>query len=177
MVELRLKAFKMRLVEEADAEFIVALRTDEGLARHLHQTSADVAAQRKWIRSYKKRERNKQEFYFIAESYNGEKLGLNRLYNFRNDTYELGSWIFKKGLPESVPVLADLAVRDFAFDQLGFTTCAFDVRKENKSVVRYHQMFRPSLVREDDLNFYFELPVETYRKHKQKLIKILEHGQ
>lgn len=176
MAELKLKEFRMRLVEEEDADFIVSLRTDKDLAKHLHQTSPDVAAQKNWIREYKKRELQEKEFYFVAETYDGEKLGLNRLYNFTDDAFELGSWIFRRGLNENVPILADLAVRDFAFEQLKYKICRFDVRKENKSVVHYHKLFKPQLVREDELNYYFELDYPTYITSKEKILKIINNG-
>lgn len=176
MCEIRLRNFKMRMVEEEDAEFIVALRTNENLAKHLHNTSPDIETQKAWIRAYKEREREQEEFYFIAEAYNGERLGLNRLYNFEGDTFELGSWIFKRGLPESTPIIADIATRDFAFEQLRFNKCKFNVRKANTSVIRYHQLFKPRLVKEDDLNNYYELDFDTYSFYKQKLLKLIKYG-
>jgi RimJ/RimL family protein N-acetyltransferase len=169
MFDIPLPGFRMRLVGPDDAAFIVALRTDEALSRHLHSTPPDVAKQKAWIEQYKERELQQQEFYFIAETYTGEKLGLTRLYNFSGDTFELGSWIFKKGQHESIPVLADIAARDFAFETLGFRKCVFNVRKENKRVVRYHQLFKPAKVGEDDLNYYFELDYSTYLKNKTRI--------
>lgn len=176
MCEIRLKNFNMRTVEEDDADFIVALRTNENLAKHLHSTPPDIEAQKAWIRAYKEREREKKEFYFIAETYNGEKLGLNRLYNFDQDAFEIGSWIFKRGLPESTPIIADIATRDFAFEQLQFNKCKFNVRKENKSVVRYHQLFKPKLIGDDELNYYYELDFDTYSFYRQKILKLINHG-
>lgn len=176
MIEFKLRNFKVRLVEEADASFIVALRTDSLLSKHLHATSTDIELQKEWIKAYKKREEDKKEYYFISETYNNERLGLNRLYNFANDTFELGSWIFKKGIDESIPILADIKVRDFAYDELGFAKCRFEVRKENKVVVRYHQLYKPTLVEEDEANFYFELTNDTYKSNKDKILKIFGYG-
>lgn len=168
--------FFLRLVEEDDAGFIISLRNDEQLGKHLSFTNPDVALQKEWIRNYKKREAEKTEFYFIAISNSGEPLGLSRVYNFLEESFELGSWIFKRGLPESIPVMADIALRNFGFEQLGFAICRFEVRKANKSVVRYHKLFHPELTGEDELNYYFSLPYEKYKEVRPKFIKLFSDG-
>jgi len=176
MAELLLTDFKIQLVDETDADFIVELRSNQSLAKHLHQTSADVATQKEWIKKYKEREALGKEFYFISVRYNGERLGLNRIYNIQSDKFDIGSWIFKKGIEESIPILSDIAVRDFAFNKLGLRRCFFDVRKENKSVIRYHHLYKPKLIEEDEMNFYFELDYDTYHRNKQKILKIIGYG-
>ena len=46
-------------------------------------------SQRIWIREYKLREKSGDEFYFISfDPVNGERLGVFRLYNFRDDFLE-----------------------------------------------------------------------------------------
>lgn len=176
MVELKLDDFRLRLVEEDDATFILELRTNKDLSKHLSKVSYELESQKNWIKEYKEREKQAEEYYFISETYNGEKLGLNRLYNFSKSSFVLGSWIFKKGIKDSIPILADLTVRDFAYEKLGFKICNFDVRKSNKSVLRYHLLFKPKLLREEEMDLFFELDYETYQKHKQKILKVLNHG-
>ncbi|GEO03229.1 hypothetical protein AAE02nite_08930 [Adhaeribacter aerolatus] len=176
MMELHLADFKLQLVSEADAEFIVELRSNQNLAKHLHQTSSNVGTQREWIKRYKEREALGTEFYFISVKYNGEKLGLNRIYNIKPDSFELGSWIFKKGIEEVIPILSDIAVRDFAYNKLGLQKCFFDVRKNNKSVIRYHHLFEPKVIDEDDMNYYFELDYSTYNINRQKILKLIDYG-
>jgi hypothetical protein len=173
MSEILLKDFKLRLVNVNDAEFIVSLRTDSSLSKHLHATSPDVSLQEDWIRQYKIRESKKEEYYFLAESYDEEKLGTTRLYNFSGSSFELGSWVFKKGLNEAIPILADLTTRDFAYETLGFQVCKFNVRKENKTVVRYHKLFTPELDDEDELNYYFKLDYQTYLDKREKIKKMI----
>lgn len=176
MIELKLREFRLRLVNENDALFIVELRTNKDLSKYLNPIDHDIELQKKWIRDYKEREEQKKEFYFIAETYSGEGLGLIRLYNFKQDSFESGSWIFKKNDNEWIPIKADLAVRDFAYEQLGLKKCEFEVRKDNKNVVRYHKLFNPKLKYEDELNFYYELDFETYKENKVKIFKMISHG-
>jgi len=163
-------------VKEEDAAFILELRNDPMLSRFLSTTSVDLQQQKEWIKKYKLREDQNEEVYFICSNTRGSKLGLNRLYNFEDDCFEIGSWLYKPGLNMSIPILGDLAARDFGFDILGFKFCKFEVRKKNLSVLRYHLAFKPERIGESELDYYFKLSYESYRQHRNKLLKLLSHG-
>ena len=66
-----------------------------------------------------------------------------------------------------------MVARSFAFEELNFKTCIFNVRKKNKSVLRYHIAYQAEVIDEDDLNFYFKLTKEAFTIQKNKLLKIL----
>lgn len=166
----------IRYVEERDASFILQLRTDERLGRFLSATSSDLEKQEEWIRGYKERESSDKEFYFLYESVNGVKYGVNRIYNISDVSFEVGSWLFSRESPEGVSVLADLYSRDFAFGKFNFDFCHFEVRKANKNVVNYHKRYNPELVGEDNLNYYFKLSKDNYFTYRDKLIKLYSYG-
>lgn len=117
-----------------------------------------------------------QEFYFITENKNGEEVGLSRIYNFEEHKFELGSWIYKRGIEESISILADFLLRDFAYQELGFKICKFEVNKQNKKVLTYHRLFSPVVVSEDEKNIYFELTFEAYCNGRDKILKLLKNG-
>ena len=165
-----------RTVDVNDAEFILSLRTNIHLARFLSATPSDIEQQKKWIEDYQKREKQNLEFYFVAQNINGEMYGLNRLYNFNDNSFEAGSWIYKEHLNFSISIFGDFAVRDYGFEVLQFPFCRFEVRKENHSVVKYHHRFKPTLVKEDELNYYFILSYENYALHRDKLLKMIGNG-
>jgi hypothetical protein len=161
-------------VKVEDATFIYELRTNEKLALYLSATSAKIEDQENWIRGYEEREKKGLEFYFLCHQEN-DKYGLNRIYDLTNETFEIGSWIFKEHLNESIPILGDLAVRSFGYSILTSEKkyCTFNVRKKNVKVLRYHKMFKPEIVSEDEENFFFKLSEENFNIQKQKLLKIL----
>ena len=68
---------KMRLINEADAEFVVKLRTDKKLGKYISWTSNNIEDQIGWIKEYKKREAKQKEFYFIFEDNEHKPLGNN----------------------------------------------------------------------------------------------------
>lgn len=162
----------LRLVEEEDAAFIVALRTDEKLSRFLSLTSNDVEAQKEWIRKYKIREQQGQEYYFVA-MYQGQVYGTTRIYNIEPNCFEVGSWLFSNNTPSGVSILADIIAREYAFEKLNTDICKFEVRKNNLSVVKYHKGYKPTLVRETDQDYFFTLERKTFETYKNKLLTIL----
>ncbi|WP_207495329.1 GNAT family N-acetyltransferase [Aridibaculum aurantiacum] len=172
MVAFDKYGLSLRTVVENDADFIVQLRTDPKLSKHLSSTSTDIEKQKEWIRDYKERELHRNEYYFLISSNEGP-VGLNRLYNFKEDTFEIGSWLFKPTANEKYSILGDLAARDYGFEELHFSFCTFEVRKENKSVLRYHKQFKPEAIGVDSDNFYFKLSYNSYKCYRDKLLSIL----
>ncbi|MBK0378213.1 GNAT family N-acetyltransferase [Mucilaginibacter segetis] len=149
-----------RLVEETDAAFILDLRTNKNLARHLTSTDDDLQKQVEWIREYKTREKSQKEYYFLFEDENHQPSGVVRLYDINDDTYTSGSWLAKPGSDEFLSIKSDLFISDFAAEELKGKKCVFDVRKKNKKVLRYHKMFS-TVIGEDDLNYYFTIDEEN----------------
>jgi hypothetical protein len=168
----------IRLVETGDAEFVFKLRTNQILGRYLHEIGGTVKDQECWISNYKTREAIGQEFYFInIDPETDNAVGLNRIYNFNNSIFELGSWIYLPSADISKSIIGDIIVKEIAFETLGFKVCAFNVRKENKSVVRYHKMFSSDIVGEDEINLYFELTNEVFEINKNKYLEIFGYGK
>lgn len=166
--------FLYRLVTIDDAEFILNLRNHPTHAMHLSATSNQLEDQVEWIKRYKEREKQGIEFYIISiDAATNKKLGLNRVYNFNGNEYEIGSWLYEPGLEISASIIGDIVARNFAFDVLNFAACVFSVRKANKSVLRYHKGFKPEITKEDEKDVYFRLTVEDFKHHQSKLLKIL----
>lgn len=167
----------IRLVDESDAEFIFKLRTNLVLSRYIHKVSSELDDQVLWIREYKKRELKGEEFYFISiNPETGAREGLNRIYSFRDYVFKLGSWLYLPDDDISKSILGDIAVREIAYDNLLFQTCTFEVRKENRPVVRYHQGYSPELAGEDEEYYYFQLPASMFNQKKNKYLNIFGYG-
>lgn len=154
--------FYARLVNESDAEFINDIRNDKQLSRFISYVENDVYKQIEWIKKYKDREQYDLEYYYIIENTCGRKFGTVRLYNFDNNKYENGSWVFLKNSPHNISIRSDIWVRELAFDSLGFEINKFEVRKKNKKVLLYHNLWNPKQINEDELNYYFELTKDKF---------------
>jgi RimJ/RimL family protein N-acetyltransferase len=162
------RSVDLRFVDVSDAAFILSLRMDASLSRYLTPVSGQLCEQQVWIRNYKERERQKQEYYFIIQSKTGELFGTVRVYDFKGDSFSWGSWVLRVGSPLYAALDSALMVYCFAFYHLGFKCSHFEVRKENAAVNRFHQCWGATIVRKDDLNIYYKYDEELFRRIKKK---------
>lgn len=159
-----------RLVNEGDAEFITALRSDAKLGRFIHASDGDVQKQIEWIREYKKREAQALDYYFIF-SKDGESIGLNRIYNidWTHLSYTRGSWVIKQGTPNDIAMIPSVIMDEIANEELGLLLNIYDVRKENKLVVQYQKKIIGSIqYGETDLDYLFLSTPETRKNSRLK---------
>ena len=167
----------VRLILEEDAEKIVNLRTDLNLSAHISKIDKDITSQIKYIREYKIREEKGLEYYFAFGLLNSDKpLGFYRIYNIDlvERSFTIGSWIFEKNILESIPILADILSKEFGFIQLDMQKCYFDVRRNNKKVLKYHNLFSPVFIREDDEeNNYYYLTKSNFELTKKSMLDFL----
>ena len=167
------KNINMRTVEVEDAEFIYTMRQNQDKTKFLSRVSGSVETQKEWIENYKQREKDKKEFYFVIESKNKEKLGLVRMYDFKNNSFCWGSWLIKEDALKSTAIESALQIYEFGFYNLGFLKSHFDVRKGNDKVIAFHQRFGAKIVDENDLNYFFNFERNEYEVTKEKYKKYL----
>lgn len=167
---------KLTTVDVTDAKFILELRTDPLLARYLSTTGAKIEDQIDWIRNYKIRETQGLEYYFLTRDAQGNALGTTRLSELGGECFELGSWLFSRNAPQGAAILADIITKEIGFEMLGFDCCKFNVRKENKSVLKYHKNYLPKIIGETDLDIFFKLDKSSFNQHKNKFLKFYNNG-
>lgn len=167
------KNINMRTVTIEDAEFIYAMRQNENKTKYLSKVTGTVESQKEWIKSYKKREEANEEFYFVIESKDDEKLGLVRMYDFREVSFCWGSWLIKEDAPKTTAIESALQIYEFGFYNLKFEKSHFDVRKGNDKVVAFHQRFGAKIVDEDELDYFFDFQKSDYEVTKEKYKRYL----
>lgn len=164
----------VRLVNETDAAFILNLRTDSRLGQFIHYTDNDIAKQIEWTKEYKKREKMGTDYYFIFEKPIGTRLGVSRIYNVLDDTFETGSWIFKKDAPFGAAFLGDIICHEIAFELFPNKVNLHDIKKANFGVNKYADEFHPILLLETEDTRYFKNTKDNYLFHKDRyLAKLL----
>lgn len=161
----------VRFINENDATFIVGLRTDERLGRYINSTSPKVEDQIRWTEQYKKREAEGIDYYFIFEKMR-TPLGVCRIYDIRSGEFTIGSWLFKKDAPVGTAILGDIITREVAFGLFPDSTLLFDVRKDNFNVNRYQVAYKPEIIDENQLNYYYSCSRENFEKYKERYIKM-----
>lgn len=170
--EVEKYGLKVRLVNEDDAEFILKLRTNEKLSRHIHPTDDDLQKQMLWIRDYKIRESEGREYYFIFIKDN-KPIGVSRISNI-SDYFGLGgSWLCS---PDNNPVdsmTTPFVAHDIMFNELGLAYIVFDVRKANSQVWKFHVSAGAIKIGESDIDYYFYLYKDNYFQKRDKFLKLL----
>jgi RimJ/RimL family protein N-acetyltransferase len=167
------KNISLRLVNIEDAEFIVNLRMKKG--EFLSETSPNISKQKEWLLLYKKREKLKEEFYFIIQDQHNKAVGTVRIYDFKNNlSFCWGSWIILNGSPFYYAIESALLVYETAFYHLKFQKSHFDVRKNNVSVAKFHLKMGAKIIKENEKDYFFEYNKQEYEAIKNKYIKYLE---
>ena len=169
---------QVRLVNEEDAEFIVALRTDSRLSRYIHETSSNVEDQKQWIRNYKKREAEGLDYYFMF-SVNNVRQGVARIYNITEDSFTQGSWIFSPDAVLGASVLGNIISSEMGFEFLDKKVLYTDARRDNNTH-RYVKSFYPEVIKTDEENIYYRILPEDYNRgkiaHIKRCIKVMRHA-
>lgn len=162
---LSAKTVHLRLVDEYDAEFICNLRNNPNLNKYISQSTALIDEQVNWIKKYKERELNLEEFYFIIErNDNNEKIGTIRLYDFRNSpkSFCWGSWILNSSKTRYAAIESALLIYKIAFEELGFEQSHFEVRKANLGVHNFHMRLGAQRISENELENFYIYRASTY---------------
>lgn len=132
-------ALRLRCVEGADAERILALRTDKSLTRFLPPLQGNLESQRRWIEAQRAKS---EDYYFAIEKKANPKApveGFIGLYGFTDGAFgtaEWGRWILAKSSLASVES-AFLLYR-FAFENLNLGRVVCHSILLNESVVSFH---------------------------------------
>lgn len=167
-----------RLVNEGDAEFIYRLRSDADLSKYIHDIHGGIDQQVEWIRSYKQREIEGKEYYFIFFK-DINPIGLFRLYSFKDTTFTSGSWVMAHGSPIDAVLAIPLICREIAFDDLdmefedNYDAC----HVENRKVIKFNKMFGCKIYKHfiDVKGEYvaMSLTKEDFEANKPRLVKML----
>jgi len=167
------RKINLRSADIKDAEFILEMRMQVHKNQFLNQVDNSLQKQQAWLKVYKDKEQAGLEYYFIIESKQAEQLGLVRVYDLHSESFCWGSWLIKDSAPLTTAIESALLVYEFGFGELKYKKAHFDVRKGNDRVIAFHKRFGATVVEEDELNLYFNYPLENYLKIKQKYIRYL----
>lgn len=167
------KNINLKTVEIEDAEFIYEMRQNQEKTKYLSKVTGTVDSQKEWIIDYKEREKEQKEFYFLIESKKHEKLGLVRMYDFKDNSFCWGSWLIKENAPKSAAIESLLQIYEFGFYRLNFEKSHFDVRKGNDKVIAFHQRFGAIIISENELDYFFNFEKSDYELTKEKYKRYL----
>jgi RimJ/RimL family protein N-acetyltransferase len=164
----------LRLITSDDAEYVHSLRTDARYNLYLSDVDGGVDDQRRWIESYKAREHDLKELYYVIELRDGIRCGLVRLYNIKEGSFTWGSWILDHNKPIKAALESAVLIYMIGFEKLGIPKAVFDVRRANHHTISFHQRFNAIQTNENELDVFFEYSASQFAADKPQHIAILE---
>ena len=172
----KLYSIGAREVSPSDADYILKLRLDKSYSRYISKVSNEVSAQEHYIRKYLENNiHDRESFYFILTNTATETpCGTVRIYNFKGDTFEWGSWILDSNKTRYAALETAILIYEFAFNTLGFRKSEFEVNKNNEKVISYHKKSGAVIIGEDDINYYFRIEKNVGLDFAQRLRERLE---
>jgi RimJ/RimL family protein N-acetyltransferase len=165
-----------RYVEIEDASFILGLRTDETYNKYLSTVDDSLKKQIDWLNHYKQKEARSEEFYFIiCLKQSGQPIGTVRIYDFKKDinSFCWGSWILNDNKTKYAALESALLIYNFAFNELGFSQCHMDIRKNNEKVINFHKRFGVEIVGQTDLDLLGIYTKESYESIRSSIESII----
>lgn len=148
------KNISLRSVEISDAEFILPLRLDPIISKHLNKVSNDIELQRDWIRQQIDRE---NDYYFIIIDKNGHSIGTVGLYDIKKElkTFNWGRWIVIKNAPMYTAIETTLLIYYYAFEVLKLEKALSEVKTQNVNVVNFHLSYGAIIYKLDHDSIYY----------------------
>ena len=158
----------IRTVTPGDAEFILSLRCNQEKAKYLHKTEYNIKKQEEYIQHALSLD---NEWYFIIENKIHKPLGTYRIYDLKPDSFGIGSWLMIDGCSYYETIEGEYLVKTVDFKKTGFNKFHFDVRKENKKVIRFHKLMGARQIGETEQDIFFECTKDDYLNNVSKILK------
>lgn len=117
---------RLRIAEEADAEFTLAIRQEGANTEHMPRLTVNMEQQRAWLKAQKE---SKDCYFFVVERLNGERIGTFSLYNIRGSEAETGRLILQGNPMETVETC--VLFHDFVFGKAGLTYVYSEMEADN----------------------------------------------
>ncbi len=155
----------LRLVQEADVDFILSLRLNQNLNQYLHQIDNDKEQQLTWLRNYKQREQLGTDYYFVIVDKMLGAIGLVRVYDidYVTKTFTWGSWIIRDdNRPKYAAIESALLSFAFAFNELNLSIAKIDVKSANSRADNFYQRFGMSYQYQEADSKYYQLTKTNY---------------
>lgn len=164
----------LRLVTPEDAGYIHSLRINPTYNAYMRPSlKGDVEDQRAWIETYKKREADGLEFYFIIVRKDGVRCGTSRLSNIEKEQFTWGSLILDESKPRKAALESAVLSHIVGFEILEKKRVAGYVRHDNTHMQRFLERFGWVRIGDDEDFIYYEFKNESFLNQKNHFMQVL----
>lgn len=173
MLRIEGQRLSLRLVQPEDAAYLHGLRTDPRYNAHLSAVTGTIEDQRHWIETYKVRESEGREYYYVIERKDGLRCGAIRLYDIGTESFTWGSWILDVNKPDKAALESAVLSFGAGFDILGKSSALIDVRIANKRAISFYRRFGMTETGTDNLNIYFIYPRDRFLADRDTHLSVI----
>lgn len=153
---------RLRLIAPDDADYVYGLRTDPAYNTHLSAVQGTAADQRRWIESYKAREEDLRELYYVIERREAVPCGLVRLYGITRETFTWGSWILDRNKPPKAALESALLSFGVGLRALDIPEAHFEVQRDNAHAAAFYRRFGATQKGETEEELFFSYSRAQY---------------
>ena len=171
---MRIKITKnifLKTVRLNDVNYILKLRTDKVLSKHINPTSKKKIDQINWLKKYFIRKKNKKEFYFIFQIKSSKKyknLGFARIVHLKKNVFHFGGWVLNKETEPWISLESCCAIYKYAFLKLKYKSCLLWINLKNKKVIKFHKNLGAKYIKKDNKEVYLKFKYSDFLKLKKK---------
>ena len=159
------KIINLRLVEEADASFIISIRSSAAENGFLSTIDPSEDCQKNWIRTYKEREAAGLEYYYVITTKDQIPCGTARLYDIDNNTCNFGSFVLGQNKPHRAALDSIVAIFSFAFNVLKLKHCEIKVSRFNDHAFSFYKRFGMQETKREEGEIYLVYRKDTFIKN------------
>lgn len=163
----------LRLIQPEDANYVHGLRMNPAYNQHLSKVQGTVEDQRRWINSYKAREAEGLEFYYIIERKDGVPCGVVRLYDLDTESFTWGSWILDSSKPSKAALESAVLSFRIGFGALDRTMANVDVRVENHHAQVFYRRLGMTETHQTETDIFFVYPRTRYEADRDRYMALL----
>ena len=164
----------LRLIQPDDAGYVYDLRANPALSTHLSVVCGTVDEQWRWIESYKLREAELSELYYVIERSDATRCGLVRLYKIGDEHFTWGSWILDENKPRKAALESAVLSFSVGFELLGLAFAKIDVRLGNTHATAFYRRLGMTEIHRTARNVYFSYSRIRFVSDKPGYMSILE---
>jgi RimJ/RimL family protein N-acetyltransferase len=162
------------LIQPADAEYVYGLRINPTYNSHLSEVRGTADDQRRWIETYKARETDGSELYYIIERRDGMSCGTVRLYDITPDSFTWGSWILDHNKPRKAALESAVLSFGVGFQNLGKDRAFVDVRIQNAHAEAFYRRLGMTEMHRTDQDIFFVYPRARFEADRADYLSILK---
>lgn len=118
---------------------------------------------------------NSSEYFLIKENITAKNIGLVRIssIDYQKKIFTWGSWSIVDGVKNEYSVESAFVIYKYLFDYKNFSKCYFKVKKNNKSVNKFHSFYGAKVYNIDDNFIYYDYLNTDYKNIDKKFYKFI----